>query len=243
MMPANQPASLLKVHQLSVSYGSIEALAAVELSVAAGELVCLIGANGAGKSSVLKAIAGLLRPHGGQIFFRGEALGALSADQRLRRGLALVPEGRGIFHSLSVAENLRLGAYIRRDRDAVASELETIFQRLPRLRERLGQRAGTLSGGEQQMLALARALLARPQLLLLDEPSLGLAPVMVAEVYRFIADIRAEGVAILLVEQNTELALAHASQAYLLNAGRIELSGDSASLRAHPALRRSYLGY
>lgn len=234
---------LLEVRQLDVRYGKIPALEGFELQLGAGELVCLLGANGAGKSSALKAIAGQLRPQGGQICYQGEVINQLRADQRLRRGIALVPEGRGIFHTLSVAENLRLGTYSRGDRLAITSDIEATLNRLPRLRERLTQRAGTLSGGEQQMLALARALLARPQLLLLDEPSLGLSPLMVKEVYRFIDQIRAQGVAILLVEQNTELALHHASRAYLLKAGHLILSGDCASLRSNPALRQSYLGY
>lgn len=239
-MTATPP--LLAIHQLAVRYGKIPALSGLELQLAAGEMVCLLGANGAGKSSTLKAVAGLLRPQSGEIRYRNEVINALRPDQRLRCGIALVPEGRGIFQALSVAENLRLGSYCRTDRQTVKEEFNAILDRLPRLRERLKQRAGTLSGGEQQMLALARALLASPQLLLLDEPSLGLAPLMVQEVYRFIEQIRAQGVAILLVEQNTELALLHASRAYLLKAGRLVYSGDSKHLRADPALRQSYLG-
>lgn len=239
-MTATPP--LLAIHQLAVRYGKIPALSGLELQLAAGEMVCLLGANGAGKSSTLKAVAGLLRPQSGEIRYRNEVINALRPDQRLRCGIALVPEGRGIFQALSVAENLRLGSYCRTDRQTVKEEFDAILDRLPRLRERLKQRAGTLSGGEQQMLALARALLASPQLLLLDEPSLGLAPVIQDVVYAALAELHASGISMLLVEQNAFRALQLCDRAYVLEHGVIARSGPAAALLKDDTIKQSYLG-
>ena len=233
--------SLLQVQDLHVHYGGIAALRGVSLQVQAGETVAVIGANGAGKSSLLKAIARLI-PAQGQLSFMGQDLTAFSAHQLKARGLALVPEGRAIFADMSVVENLQLGAYGRQDVAAVASDMEALCQRLPRLRERWRQRAGTLSGGEQQMLAMARALLGRPQLLLLDEPSMGLAPIMVQQIYSMIAEVQNQGVAILLVEQAARRALQICSQALVLEQGRVVLAGAGNELANDDRVRRVYLG-
>ncbi len=233
--------SLLQVQDLHVHYGGIAALRGVSLQVQAGETVAVIGANGAGKSSLLKAIARLI-PAQGQLSFMGQDLTAFSAHQLKARGLALVPEGRAIFADMSVAENLQLGAYGRQDVAAVASDMEALCQRLPRLRERWRQRAGTLYGGEQQMLAMARALLGRPQLLLLYEPSMGLAPIMVQQIYSMIAEVQNQGVAILLVEQAARRALQICSQALVLEQGRVVLAGAGNELANDDRVRRVYLG-
>ena len=233
--------SLLQVQDLHVHYGGIAALRGVSLQVQAGETVAVIGANGAGKSSLLKAIARLI-PAQGQLSFMGQDLTAFSAHQLKARGLALVPEGRAIFADMSVVENLQLGAYGRQDVAAVASDMEALCQRLPRLRERWRQRAGTLSGGEQQMLAMARALLGRPQLLLLDEPSMGLAPIMVQQIYSMIAEVQNQGVAILLVEQAARRALQICSQVLVLEQGRVVLAGAGNELANDDRVRRVYLG-
>lgn len=234
---------LLEVRGLEVTYDdTIAAVRAVDLALAAGELGCLIGANGAGKSSTLNAIAGVVRTRGGEIHVAGTNLTRLPPHRRVGAGVALVPEGRGIFARLSVAENLRLGAYARRDTAAVARDLAEVLARIPRLAERLDQTAGTLSGGEQQMLAIGRALLSRPRLLLLDEPSMGLAPRMVDTVFGLIAGIARSGVTILLVEQNARLALDLADRAWVMESGRITLSGPAATLREDTRVRTAYLG-
>ncbi len=232
---------LLEVRDLQVSYGGIAAVRGISLEVAAGEMVCLIGANGAGKTTTLKALARLL-PARGAIDYRGESLLQRAPHELIGAGLALVPEGRGVFARLSVAENLAMGAYCRRDRDGIAADLEHIHALLPRLKERAGQLAGTLSGGEQQMLALGRALMSRPQLLLLDEPSMGLAPIMVQRVFEVIRRVAAEGVTILLVEQNARLALSVAARGYVMESGAITLAGEAAALLADPKVREAYLG-
>ena len=229
---------LLEVERLEVRYGGIRAVAGVDLQVAEGELVCLIGANGAGKSSTLKAICGLIASRSGRIVYAGEDISAAAVHELPRRGLVMVPEGRGIFAQLTVEENLAMGAYVRSGGD----DPEEQYVRFPRLRERRRQVAGTLSGGEQQMLALARALMARPRLLLLDEPSMGLAPLMVARIFELVRDIAREGVTILLVEQNARLALEIASRAYVLESGTVALSGEAARLLEHPRVRSAYLG-
>ena len=229
---------LLEVERLEVRYGGIRAVAGVDLQVAEGELVCLIGANGAGKSSTLKAICGLIASRSGRIVYAGEDISAAAVHELPRRGLVMVPEGRGIFAQLTVEENLAMGAYVRPGGD----DPEEQYVRFPRLRERRRQVAGTLSGGEQQMLALARALMARPRLLLLDEPSMGLAPLMVARIFELVRDIAREGVTILLVEQNARLALEIASRAYVLESGTVALSGEAARLLEHPRVRSAYLG-
>jgi branched-chain amino acid transport system ATP-binding protein len=233
---------LLEISKLSVAYGGIQAVRELSLEVAPGEMVCLIGANGAGKTTTLKAISGLIAPHAGSVHFDGHSLTRLPAHEVARRGLALVPEGRGVFPRMSVVENLMMGAYVRRDRAAIARDLEQVYALLPRLTERRAQLAGLLSGGEQQMLALGRAMMARPRLLLLDEPSMGLAPLMVRAVFDIIRQIAASGVAVLLVEQNAHLALKTCARGYVLENGAITLSGQADELAANPAVRHAYLG-
>ncbi len=232
---------LLEVLNLEVSYGGIAALKGISFAVEEGEMVALIGANGAGKTSTLKALARLL-PARGSIRFRGEELAALPSHALIGRGLALVPEGRGVFARLSVAENLSMGAYSRSDPAGIVADLERVQEMLPRLYERRRQLAGTLSGGEQQMLALGRALMGRPKLLLLDEPSMGLAPLMVHQVFETIRAVAATGVTVLLVEQNARLALETASRGYVMESGRIILADSAALLLADPRVREAYLG-
>jgi branched-chain amino acid transport system ATP-binding protein len=234
--------ALLEVGQLSVAYGGIQAVRELSLEVGAGEMVCLIGANGAGKTTTLKAISGLIAPKSGSVHFDGQPLARLPAHEVARHGLALVPEGRGVFPRMSVVENLMMGAYTRRDRAEIARDLDHVFALLPRLTERRTQLAGLLSGGEQQMLALGRAMMARPRLLLLDEPSMGLAPLMVQAVFDIIRQIAGNGVAVLLVEQNAYLALKTSTRAYVLENGSITLSGQADELAANPAVRHAYLG-
>jgi len=233
--------ALLEVKGLKVAYGGIQAVRGIDFSVHAGELVCLIGANGAGKSSTLRGLVGLA-PHSGEILFAGERLGRLPTHAIVRRGIALVPEGRGVFARLTVAENLAMGAYARKDTGAIRADLEHVYALFPRLAERRAQQGGTLSGGEQQMLAIGRALMARPRLLLLDEPSMGLAPLMVQRIYETIRAVAAEGVTILLVEQNANLALRISQRAYVLESGAITLVGPSAELASDPSVRAAYLG-
>jgi len=233
---------LLQLAGLQVAYGPIQAVKGIDLELYEGELVCLIGANGAGKTTTLNTLAGLLPPAAGDIRYQGARINTLAAHQRVRRGLALVPEGRGIFTRLSVAENLRMGAYARRDTHAIAADLERVCALLPRIGERLEQLAGTLSGGEQQMLAVGRALLSRPRLLLLDEPSMGLAPRIVETIFDLIQTIAREGVTVLLVEQKANLALQLADRAYVMDGGRIGLSGSGRELLGDPLVRRAYLG-
>lgn len=233
---------LLEIRDLHVAYDGVRAVRGIDLALGAGELVCLIGANGAGKTSTLHALAGIQPLAGGEIRYAGERIDTRPAHERVRRGIALVPEGRGIFARLTVEENLRMGAYSRADRAGVEADLERVHALLPRMRERLHQVAGTLSGGEQQMLAIGRALLSRPRLLLLDEPSMGLAPQMVEKVFTVIQDIAREGVALLLVEQNARLALELAARGYVMDTGRITLAGRGADLLADPRVRTAYLG-
>jgi branched-chain amino acid transport system ATP-binding protein len=233
---------VLEVFDLQVSYGAIKALDGVSLSVPRGQIVTLLGANGSGKSTTLRAITGLASPAGGRLVFAGRELRGLPTHEIIRAGIALVPEGRRIFANLSVYENLLLGAYGRRDQLALARDLDQIYATFPRLASRRAQAAGTLSGGEQQMLAVGRALMSRPQLLLLDEPSLGLAPLLVKEVLHLITRINREGVTILLVEQNAAAALKIAHYGYVLSTGRVVLEGTGAELAAHPQLQPAYLG-
>jgi branched-chain amino acid transport system ATP-binding protein len=230
---------LLSVRQLQVAYGGIQAVKGIDLDVNEGELVCLIGANGAGKTSTLNCLGGLLKPSGGEIIYQGQDLQRIPTHERVKHGLALVPEGRGIFPKLTVAESLRMGAYAR---TLQVGELEQAYERFPRLFERKEQLAGTLSGGEQQMLAIVRALLSKPKLLLLDEPSMGLAPLMVQKIFETIAEVTKEGVAVLLVEQNAKAALQLAQRAYVMESGKISLSGDAKALAADPRVRAAYLG-
>ena len=235
--------SLLQVDNLCVAYGGIQAVKGISLTVEEGELVTLIGANGAGKTTTLNTLGGLLAPARGQIRYAGRDLAAIPAHDRVRHGLALVPEGRGIFARLSVRENLLMGAFHRQDSSVIRADLEKAFGLFPRLREREQQLAGTLSGGEQQMLAIGRALMAKPRLLMLDEPSMGRAPLMVEKIFAIIREINAAGVAILLIEQNARLALAAASRAYVMESGAITLSGPAAELAADERVRAAYLGH
>jgi branched-chain amino acid transport system ATP-binding protein len=233
---------MLEVLDLKVSYGAIRALDGVSFSVAAGTVVALLGANGAGKSTALRAVTGLVTPQGGRIVFAGREIQGLKPHEIIRAGLGVVPEGRRIFANLTVYDNLMLGAYFRRDHETLARDLENLFETFPRLAERRHQAAGTLSGGEQQMLALGRALMSRPKLLLLDEPSLGLAPLLVKEVFNIITRLNQQGVTILLVEQNAAQALKLAHYAYILETGRVALAGPGSELLAHPRLKEAYLG-
>jgi branched-chain amino acid transport system ATP-binding protein len=234
--------NLLEVSGLHVSYGGIRAVKGIDLTVAEGELVCLIGANGAGKTTTLKAICGLMPPAAGSVRYQGDDTAGLRHFELPRRGLVLVPEGRGIFPQLTVAENLSMGAYARNDGAGIARDIERGYTLFPRLAERRSQSAGTLSGGEQQMLAIARALMAQPKLLLLDEPSMGLAPIIVQKVFEVIAAIRKEGVTILLVEQNARLALQLADRAYVMETGSVTLSGEAKTLLADERVKQAYLG-
>ncbi len=233
---------LLELTNLTVHYDAICALHGVSLCVEDGQIVTLIGANGAGKSTTLRAISGLCRISGGDIRFAGESLRGVAAHDIVRAGIAHAPEGRGIFANLTVEDNLQLGAYVRRDRAAVARDHDEVLTLFPRLRERLTQNAGTLSGGEQQMLAMGRALLARPRLLLLDEPSLGLAPQLVQTIFQIIRTINARGTTILLVEQNAHMALAVAHTGYVLECGHVVLHDTAAALAASDTVQRAYLG-
>jgi branched-chain amino acid transport system ATP-binding protein len=234
--------SLLALENLQVSYGGIRAVKGIDLTVEQGELVCLIGANGAGKTTTLKAIAGLVRAAGGRILHDGVDIGGLKPHQIARRSLALVPEGRGIFSQLTIEENLAMGAYARTDRAGIAADVDRAFTLFPRLKERRSQVAGTLSGGEQQMLAIGRALMGRPRLLLLDEPSMGLAPLMVERIFEVVRTIAAEGVTLLLVEQNARLALEASHRGYVLEGGTVALSGPARELLDNPRIREAYLG-
>jgi branched-chain amino acid transport system ATP-binding protein len=235
--------ALLELKDVTAEYGPIKALHGVTLAVETGEIVALLGANGAGKTTTLRAISGTVT-RGGNISFEGQSLRGVAPQETARRGIGHVPEGRGTLVQLSVWDNLRMGAYTRRDAADVQKDLEVVFGYFPILRERREQRSGTLSGGEQQMLAIARALMARPKLLLLDEPSLGLAPLVVKAIFEIVTTInRDQGVAVLLVEQNASLALKVAHRAYLLETGRVAASGDADKLARDESIRRSYLGY
>ena len=233
---------LLSLNDLHVSYGAIEALRGISLHVEEGEIVTLIGANGAGKTTTLRAISGLLSPRSGSVEFDGQPITRLAPHKIVQRRLVHVPEGRGIFANLTVEENLQLGAYTQHDAKQVAADRERAFELFPRVRERLSQNAGTLSGGEQQMVAIARAILARPRLLLLDEPSLGLAPQIVQTIFQVIREINAQGTTILLVEQNARMSLQVAHRAYVLEVGEITMSGAAADLAASDEVRKAYLG-
>ena len=233
--------AILEVRDLSVSYGAIKALKSVSLSLSEGEIVTLIGANGAGKTTTLRAIMGLVPPAGGEVRYRGEPTRSTPTHKLVRDGLVLVPEGRIVFANLTVRENLEMGAYSRRD-SGVASDYEKVYTLFPRLKERLKQTAGTLSGGEQQMLAMGRALMSRPRVLLLDEPSLGLAPIVVHAIFEAIEEIHRSGVPVLLVEQNANAALRHSKRAYVLETGHVALEGTSAEVASNPKVKEAYLG-
>ena len=235
-------ASMLKVKDLKVNYGGIEALKGISFDVEQGQIVTLIGANGAGKSTTLRAISGLVKTASGAINFMGRDIIPFNAQQVVAEGIAMVPEGRRVFDNLTVKENLKIGAYLRKDRDEIESGIEDIYQRFPRLKEREWQLAGTLSGGEQQMLAVGRAMMARPKLLMMDEPSLGLAPLVVRDIFAIIRELKAEGITILLIEQNANAALRCADQAYVMETGRITMSGTGEALLADQRVRDAYLG-
>jgi len=235
-------ASMLKVKDLKVNYGGIEALKGISFDVEQGQIVTLIGANGAGKSTTLRAISGLVKTASGAINFMGRDIIPFNAQQVVAEGIAMVPEGRRVFDNLTVKENLKIGAYLRKDRDEIESGIEDIYQRFPRLKEREWQLAGTLSGGEQQMLAVGRAMMARPKLLMMDEPSLGLAPLVVRDIFAIIRELKAEGITILLIEQNANAALRCADQAYVLETGRITMQGTGEELLADQRVRDAYLG-
>ena len=235
-------ADILQVEDLAVNYGAIQALQGISFHVEEGEVVTLIGANGAGKSTTLKTISGLLHPRTGSIRYRGTSIVGRPADAIVKMGIVQVPEGRNIFAPLTVRENLEVGAYTRTDKQEIARSMRRVFASFPRLEERLGQLGGTLSGGEQQMLAMGRALMAQPQLLLLDEPSMGLAPILVEEIFRIVAEINEQGVSILLVEQNAAMALSVANRAYVLETGRVVLEGPARRVREDPEVQRAYLG-
>jgi branched-chain amino acid transport system ATP-binding protein len=232
---------LLQVSGLQVAYGGIQAVKGVDFEVRAGELVCLIGSNGAGKTSTLKAVTGSL-PHQGTVRYEGRHLGRQGAWDLVRRGLALVPEGRGVFTRMSIHENLLMGAYVRDDAEGIATDLERIYALFPRLKERHAQLAGTLSGGEQQMLAMGRALMSAPKLLLLDEPSMGLSPIMVDRIFDVVREVSGQGMTVLLVEQNASRALAIADRGYVMESGLITLTGPAQDLLHDPAVRAAYLG-
>ena len=232
---------MLEIRGLASGYGNIKALKGIDLDVAEGEIACILGANGAGKTTLMKTVSGLLKPSGGTIAFRKEGITGLAPAMIVRKGIVLVPEGRAILSRMTVLENLEMGAYHRRD-DGIRRDLEAVMERFPLLKARREQRGGSLSGGEQQMLAIARALLARPRLLLLDEPSLGLAPLIVADIFRILREINAEGTTVLLVEQNVKQALKVSRHAYVLETGRIVHGGPAEELRNDPKIMESYLG-
>jgi len=233
---------MLELADVHSYYGNIRALRGLSLSVERGEIVTLIGANGAGKTTTLRTILGLVRPRRGHVSFNGQRLDALATDRIVRLGIAQSPEGRHIFPRMSVLENLELGAFARPDRDGIAHDLERVFSLFPRLRERIAQKGGTLSGGEQQMLAISRALMARPGLLLLDEPSMGLSPILVETIFRIIEDINRQGTTILLVEQNARMALRVAHRGYVIQTGRVVLHDTAAALMRSDLVRKTYLG-
>jgi branched-chain amino acid transport system ATP-binding protein len=232
---------VLELRDISASYGKITALHGVSLSAPARKVTSILGANGAGKTTTMRVITGLL-PATGSVLFEGESLAGLRPEERVRRGISMVPEGRELFKSMSVGENLRLGAYVRRDDEQVQRDMERVLDMFPRLRERYGQAAGTLSGGEQQMLTIARALMSQPKLLILDEPSLGLAPKLADEIFDTLERIRYSGMTMLLVEQNAQAALALSDYAYVMEAGAIRLAGSAAELEANPWIQEAYLG-
>jgi branched-chain amino acid transport system ATP-binding protein len=233
---------LLEVQDLNVYYGAIHALQGISFNVEEGEIVTLIGANGAGKSTTLRTLSGLLRPRHGSIVYKGQEITRTPAEQIVRMGISQVPEGRKIFAPLTVRENLLMGAYTRKDKVEIDQSLERVFQSFPRLKERINQLGGTLSGGEQQMLATARGVMSRPSLLLLDEPSMGLSPIMVEEIFSIIREINSQGTSILLVEQNALMALSIANRAYVLETGKIVISGSAKEVGDNPQVKSAYLG-
>lgn len=233
---------MLTVEDINVYYGAIHAIKGISLDVPDGEIVALIGSNGAGKSTTLRTISGLMKPKTGKILYEGHDISGVPAHKIVGMGLCQVPEGRHVFANMTVMENLELGAYLRKDKDGIAKDMDDVFKKFPRLLERKDQLSGTLSGGEQQMLAMGRALMSRPKLLLLDEPSMGLAPLLVKEIFNIIKEINESGTTVLLVEQNANMALSIADKAYVLETGRITLSGTAKELASSEAVRKAYLG-
>jgi branched-chain amino acid transport system ATP-binding protein len=234
--------TLLKVSNLKVSYGGIQAVKGVDFEVREGELVSLIGSNGAGKTTTMKAITGTLAINGGDIEYLGKSIKGQGPWDLVKQGLAMVPEGRGVFSRMTIIENLQMGAYIRDDKDGIAADMEKMFTIFPRLRERKDQLAGTMSGGEQQMLAMGRALMSRPKVLLLDEPSMGLSPIMVDKIFEVVKDVYAQGVTVLLVEQNASRALSIANRGYVMESGIVTMTGDAKDMLNDPKVRAAYLG-
>src|ERR671926_1941032 len=233
---------MLTLDNVSVNYGAIEALTGISLHVEQGEVVTLIGANGAGKTTTLRTITGLLQPRQGKVIFEGEDISAKPTHKLVARGISMSPEGRGVFANLTVRENLQMGAYLNKNKSQVVSDMERAFKMFPRLKERESQKAGTLSGGEQQMLAIGRALMGEPKLLLLDEPSMGIAPILVERIYETIAEINQQGTTILLVEQNANFALEVSKRGYVLETGKVVMSDSSDALRTNPEVQKAYLG-
>ncbi|MFT4191458.1 MAG: ABC transporter ATP-binding protein [Comamonas sp.] len=234
--------SLLKVTGLQVAYGGIQAVKGVDFEVREGELVSLIGSNGAGKTSTMKALTGTLAAQGGDIVYQGRSIRGKGAWDLVKEGLVMVPEGRGVFARMTITENLMMGAYLRRDKAGIAADIERMFETFPRLRERRDQLAGTLSGGEQQMLAMGRALMSQPKLLLLDEPSMGLSPIMVEKIFEVVREVSSQGMTVLLVEQNARLALQIADRGYVMESGLITMTGSGAAMLDDPKVRAAYLG-
>ena len=234
--------TILKISDLKVAYGGIHAVKGIDLDIREGELITLIGANGAGKTTTMKAITGLQGWIGGDVQYLGQSIKGVPSHVLLKQGLAMVPEGRGVFARMTITENLQMGAYTRNDTAGIAEDIERMFGIFPRLKERATQLAGTMSGGEQQMLAMARALMSQPRLLLLDEPSMGLSPIMVAKIFEVVRDISAQGVTVLLVEQNARLALQAADRAYVMDSGLITMSGEARAMLDDPKVREAYLG-
>ena len=234
--------TILKISDLKVAYGGIHAVKGIDLDIREGELITLIGANGAGKTTTMKAITGLQGWIGGDVQYLGQSIKGVPSHALLKKGLAMVPEGRGVFSRMTITENLQMGAYTRNDTTGIAQDIERMFGIFPRLKERATQLAGTMSGGEQQMLAMARALMSQPRLLLLDEPSMGLSPIMVAKIFEVVRDISAQGVTVLLVEQNARLALQAADRAYVMDSGLITMSGEAKLMLDDPKVREAYLG-
>ena len=241
-MTTNNNPILLKISGLKVAYGGIQAVKGVDLEVREGELVTLIGSNGAGKTTTMKAITGGLKPSAGTVEYMGKSIAGVGAWDLVKTGLAMVPEGRGVFARMTITENLQMGAYTRTDKAEIAAGIERAFATFPRLKERKDQLAGTMSGGEQQMLAMARALMSQPKLLLLDEPSMGLSPIMVAKIFEVVKEVSSQGVTVLLVEQNAKLALQAADRGYVMESGEITISGDAKQMLNDPRVRAAYLG-
>ncbi|PFH28446.1 MULTISPECIES: ABC transporter ATP-binding protein [Burkholderia] len=235
-------AAMLKIKGLQVNYGGIQAVKGVDMEVRQGELVTLIGANGAGKTTTMKAITGLKAYSAGDIEYDGKSIKGVPSHELLKRGLAMVPEGRGIFARMSIIENMQMGAYLRNDNDQIKKDVDRMFGFFPRLKERASQLAGTLSGGEQQMLAMSRAILSKPKLLLLDEPSMGLSPIMVEKIFEVVREISKEGITVLLVEQNARLALQAADRGYVMDSGTVTMEGDAKQMLDDPKVRAAYLG-